>query len=205
MKRFFSLVLLLLAVFCLPTKAYAATGETSIQLQATVSEDSSCQVKINATIHKDSPGNFYFSIPGDATAVSLNGISVSAVPEGKIKLISLSDQFGTGTGTFPFTVSYTLRDVVHKGEGGTLELRLPLLCSSAYKVDYLRFSLTLPGAVDTRPTFQSGYYQSNIEKDIVYSMNKATITGSTAKVLVDHETLQLCLAVTEEMFPQPIL
>jgi len=95
--------------------------------------------------------------------------------------------------------------VVHKGEDGALVLRLPLLCSSAYKVDYLRFSLTLPGNIETRPTFQSGYHQSNIEKDIVYSTNKNTITGSTAKVLVDHETLQLSLTVTEEMFPQPVL
>lgn len=205
MKRFLIFVLLLLAVFCLPTKAYAATGETSIQLQATVSADSSCQVKINATIYKDTPGNFYFSVPKEATAVSLNGVSVSTVAEGSIKQIPLSDHFGTGTGPFAFTVSYTLPDIVHKASGGALELRLPLLCSSAYRVDYLRFSLTLPDAVDARPTFQSGYYQSNIEKDIVYSANKATITGSTAKVLVDHETLQLCLAVTEEMFPQPIL
>ncbi len=205
MKRILILVLLLLAVFCLPAKAYAATGETSIQLQATVSEDSSCQVKINATIYKETPGVFYFSVPQDALSITLNGASVQTVNEGNTKLIPLSDQFGTGTGTFPFTVSYTLRDVVHKAAGGALELRLPLLCSSAYRVDYLRFSLTLPGTAETRPTFQSGYYQSDIEKDIVYSMNKATITGSTAKPLVDHETLQLTLSVTEEMFPQPIL
>ena len=205
MKRIFLFSLLLLAVFFLPVKANAATGETSIQLQATVSTDSSCQVKINATVYKETPGTFYFSVPQDAVSVTLNGVSVQTVNEGSTKLISLSDQFGTGTGTFPFTVSYILRDVVHKAGNGALELRLPLLCSSAYKVDYLRFSLTLPGAVETRPTFQSGYFQSDIEKDIGYSMNKATITGSTAKVLVDHETLQLTLVVTEEMFPQPIL
>ncbi|MBE6942779.1 MAG: DUF2207 domain-containing protein [Ruminococcaceae bacterium] len=205
MKRSLLLILLLLAVFLLPTKVFAATGETSIQLQATVSEDSSCQVKVNATIHKDTPGNFYFSVPADATAIALNGVSVSTVSESSMKLIPLSDHFGTGIGDFPFTVSYTLRDVVHKGEDGALVLRLPLLCSSAYKVDYLRFSLTLPGNIETRPTFQSGYHQSNIEKDIVYSTNKNTITGSTAKVLVDHETLQLSLTVTEEMFPQPVL
>lgn len=205
MKRILILSLLLLTVLFLPVKANAATNETSIQLQATVSADSSCQVKINATIYKETPGVFYFSVPQDAVSVTLNGVSVQTVNEGNTKLIPLSDQFGTGTGTFPFTVSYTLRDIVHKAGNGALELRLPLLCSSAYKVDYLRFSLTLPGAVETRPTFQSGYYQIDIEKDIVYSMNKATITGSTAKVLVDRETLQLSLGVTEEMFPQPIL
>ena len=205
MKRFLILALLLVFILCMPTTAFAANGETSIQLQATVSSDSSCQVKINATIHKDTPGNFYFSVPSDATGITLNGVSVSTLTEGSVKLIPLSDQFGTGTGNFPFTVSYTLRDIVHKADNGALVLRLSLLCSSAYKVDYLRFSLTLPGEISNRPTFQSGYYQSNIEKDIVCSLNKATITGSTAKVLVDHETLQLSLSVTEEMFPQPVL
>ena len=102
MKRILILSLLLLTVLFLPVKANAATNETSIQLQATVSADSSCQVKINATIYKETPGVFYFSVPQDAVSVTLNGVSVQTVNEGNTKLIPLSDQFGTGTGTFPF-------------------------------------------------------------------------------------------------------
>ncbi len=204
MKQSLLLLVLILCVFFIPTKAYAAEGETSLQLQAVVSSDGKCNVTVNATIHKDSPGPLYFSIPGDASSVTVNGSSVQTTAIGDSKQIELSSLLGTEAGDYSFTINYSLRDVIYK-KGNGLELRLQLLGSSTYRVDYLRFSLTLPGSVAAKPTFQSGYYQSNIEKDIVCTANGATITGSSSKALVDHETLTLFLAVEESMFPQPIL
>ncbi len=204
MKRFLIIPILLLCVLLFPMQASAAEGDNSLQLQAVVNADGRCQVAINATIHKDNPGPLYFSLPGDAASVTVNGDSIQTTAVGDAKQIELSSILGTGAGAYSFTVSYTLRDVIYKTSKG-LELRLPLLGSSTYRVDYLRFSLTLPGAISTKPTFQSGYHQSNIEKDIVYAVNGATITGSCAITLVDHETLTLFLAVEETMFPQPIL
>ena len=204
MKRLLIIPILLLCVLLIPMQASAAEGETSLQLQAVVASDGRCQVTINATVYKQDSSPLYFSVPADAASVTVNGSSVQAIAAGNFKQVELSPILGTGAGDYSFTISYILRDIIHK-TGSTLELRLPLLCSSTYRVDYLRFSLTLPGAVDTKPTFQSGYHQNNIEKDIVYAVNGATITGSSAITLVDHETLSLFLVVEETMFPQPIL
>lgn len=204
MKRLLMIPILLLCILLIPIQASAAEGETSLQLQAVVASDGKCQITINATIHKGNAGPLYFSVPSDATSINVNGNSVQAATVGNFKQVELSSLFGTDAGNYSFTLSYVLRDVIYKTAKG-LELRLPLLCSSTYKVDYLRFSLTLPDAVNAKPTFQSGYHQSNIEKDIVYTVNGAAITGSCAITLVDHETLTLFLAVDEEMFPQPIL
>ncbi|MBE6983522.1 MAG: DUF2207 domain-containing protein [Ruminococcaceae bacterium] len=204
MKRFLIIPILLLCILLIPMQASAAEGETSLQLQAVVNTDGKCQVTIQATVHKEDAGPLYFSLPGDAASVKVNGETVQTTAAGKFKQIALSPILGSGAGDYSFSVSYTLRDVIYK-TGNGLELRLPLLCSSTYRVDYLRFSLTLPGQVSAKPTFQSGYHQSNIEKDIVYAINGATITGSSAIALIDHETLSLFLAVDEAMFPQPIL
>lgn len=204
MKRFLIIPILILCVLFIPMQASAAEGETSLQLQAVVASDGKCQVTINATIHKDAAGPLYFPVPTDATSVSVNNSSVQLSNAGNFQQVELSSLLGTGAGDFTFTIRYTIRDVIYKTSRG-LELQLPLLGSSTYRVDYLRFSLTLPGAVNAKPTFQSGYHQSNIEKDIVYAINGSTITGSCAKALVDHETLTLFLAVEETMFPQPIL
>ena len=204
MKRFWMIPILLLCILLIPMKAAAAEGETSLQIQAVVASDGKCQVAVNATVHKNDAGPLYFSVPAEAANITVNGASVQASAIGNAQQIELSSLLGGGAGDFTFTVKYTIPDIIYK-TGKGLELRLPLLGSSTYRVDYLRFSLTLPGQVNTKPTFQSGYHQSNIEKDIVYTTNGATITGSCATTLVDHETLTLYLAVEEAMFPQPIL
>lgn len=204
MKRLLIFSIIILCVLLIPFRASAAEGETSLQLQAVVASDGKCQVTVNATVYKAAEGALYFSIPADASAVTVNGSSIAATDIGSFKQIELSSLLGTGAGTFSFTVTYTLRDIIYKTERG-LELRLPLLGSNTYRVDYLRFSLKLPGPISTKPTFQSGYHQSNIEKDIVCTVNENMITGSSAVALVDHETLTLSLAVEETMFPQPIL
>ena len=204
MKRFLLIPILLLCFLLIPMKAAAAEGETSLQIQAVVASDGRCQVTVNAIVHKNDAGPLYFPVPGDATNITVNGSSIQTTAIGDTKQVELSALLGTEAGDFSFTVSYALQDIIYK-TGKGLELRLPLLGSSTYRVDYLRFSLTLPGQVSAKPTFQSGYHQSNIEKDIVYAVNGATITGSCATTLVDHETLTLFLAVEEAMFPQPIL
>lgn len=184
----------------LPFRVSAAEEETSLQVQAAVSSDGRCRVTVNATVYKRAEGPLYFAVPQEATSVTVDGTSVQLTSAG----VELSSLLGAEAGSYTFSVSYTLRDIIEKKDGA-LQLRLPLLGSNTYRVDYLRFSLTLPGSVAAKPTFQSGYHQSNIEKDIVYTIRGATITGSSAKALMDHETLTLFLAVDETMFPQPIL
>ncbi len=200
MKRLLILSIVLLSLLLLPFRASAAEGETSLQVQAAVSSDGRCRVTVNATVCKSAEGPLYFAIPLEATAVTVDGTSVQPSAAG----VELSSLLGTEAGSYTFSVSYTLRDVIEKKDGA-LQLRLQLLGSNTYRVDYLRFSLTLPGSISTKPTFQSGYHQSNIEKDIVCTIRGATVTGSSAKALMDRETLTLFLSVDEAMFPQPIL
>lgn len=205
MKRFLPILLILFCFLLFPQQVSAAAGESTLAIQASVASDGSCQISVMATIHKASSGALLFSIPKDATSVSLNGKTIRPKTAEDAKIIDISDLYGTGAGDFSFTVHYTLRDVIHRTKTGALELRLPLLSSCAYRIDRLSFTVTLPGVVEAKPAFQSGYHQHNIEKDIVCDTTGATITGSTQKPLIDHETLMLTLPVTEGMFPQPIL
>ena len=205
MKRFVLIIAVVFCILLLPQRANAAPEGSSLQIQASVASDGSCQVSVMATIHKTASGELLFPIPRDATSISLNGKTVRPKSTEDAKILDISDLYGTGTGDFSFTIHYTLRDVIHKTSHGTLELRLPLLSSCAYRIDSLSFSLTLPGTTEEKPAFQSGYHQNNIEKDISCTVNGTTITGRTTKSLIDHETLMMSLAVTETMFPQPIL
>ncbi len=205
MKRLIPIFLILFCIFLFPQQVNAATGDTSLTIQASVSSDGSSQVSVMATIHKASPGELLFAIPREATSVSLNGKTVRPKATDDAKILDISDLYGTGVGDFSFTVHYTLRDVIHKTALGTLELRLPLLNSCSYRIDRLSFTVTLPGVTEEKPAFTSGYHQNNIEKDITWDTNSSTITGNTTKVLIDHETLMMTLPVTDSMFPQPIL
>ena len=205
MKRITPIFIILFCFFLLPQQVTAAAEGSSLQIHASVASDGSCQVSIVATIHKTSSGELLFPIPEDATSISLNGKTVRPKTTDDAKILDISNLYGTGTGDFSFTVNYTLRDIIYKTSYGTLELRLPLLSSCAYRIDSLAFSLNLPGITEAKPAFESGYHQNNIEKDISYDVNGSSITGRTTKALIDHETLMLTLAVTESMFPQPIL
>lgn len=205
MKKVFILIAAFLLLFILPQPVSAAAGQTSLYVQAVATSNGNCQVTVNATIHKTVPGELLFSVPKEAVSVSVNGKTVHPKTAEHAKVIDLSSLYGTGVGDYSFSVNYTLRGVVQKGKDGTSELSVPLLSSCNYKIDVLRFSLTLPGTADGKPGFRSGYHQNNIEKDILYDISGNVITGSTSKVLIDHETLVLTLSVPEAMFPKPIL
>lgn len=205
MKHFIWVPIFIFAFLLFAQPVSAASEESSLQIQAVVTSDGSCQISVNATIHKVTAGELLFSLPREASAISLNGKTVRPKNTEDAKIIDISALYGTGAGDVSFTVHYTLRDVIHKTNHGTLELQLPLLNSCAYRIDSLQFSLTLPGTTEEKPAFQSGYHQNNIEKDILYTVKGATISGNTTKALIDHETLMMSLPVTESMFPQPIL
>ena len=205
MKRFIWVPIFIFAFLLFAQPVSAASEESSLQIQAVVTSDGSCQISVNATIHKATAGELLFSLPREASAISLNGKTVRPKTTEDAKILDISALYGTGAGDVSFTVHYTLRDVIHKTNHGSLELQLPLLSSCAYRIDSLQFSLTLPGTTEEKPAFQSGYHQNNIEKDILYTVKGATISGNTTKALIDHETLMMSLPVTESMFPQPIL
>ena len=206
MRKLRMTVMALVLILTLAVCANAATGASSAQSFATVSSDGSCQVNMALTLHlEQAVSKLYFPIPRQATAVSVNGSRVSAPKSGDTRRVNLSKYIGNLVGDFSVNIQYSLHDVIHVTEAGTLEMQVPLLNGFAYTIDTMTFSVTLPGAVEAKPAFISGYHQAGIEEDLSCTVDGMTISGSSLKALKDHETLTMKLAVTEEMFPRTLV
>lgn len=204
MRRFFCLisVICLLCCVCFGVSAISASSMNS---QATVSRDSSCQITTTVTIHIDkASSNLQYPVPKGATSVTVNGSQVRTSVSGDVRLIDLSRVLGKVTGDFSLSIHYTLPDVIHFTEQDMLQLRLPLVSGFAYPIEEVSFSVMLPGETENLPTFESGYHQANIERDIVYSVDGSVVSGEFTAPLKDHETVVMKLRVTDSMFPQSL-
>lgn len=205
MRRFASFIAALVLILTLAVSVCATTGVSKLDSFATVSSDGSCHIAMTVTLHlEQAVDKLYFPIPGNATGVSLNGSRVSAAKSGDVRRINLSRLVRNVVGDVTASIQYSLHDVIHTTEAGTLEMQVPLLAGFEYPVESLEFSVSLPGAVDVLPGFVSGYHQARIEEDLTYSVDGATVTGASVRALKDHETLTMTMAVTEEMFPRSI-
>lgn len=192
---------LLIAAFLVNVSGISAAD--SVGAYATVSSDGSCSVTLMVTLRLEQPEEgLKFPLPANAYGITLNGSRVRTQVSGGSRLVDLSDIFGKVAGSASLTLNYSLDNIVHTTQTGELELQLPLLSGFDYPVEALEFSVTLPGEAEEKPRFSSGYHQANIEKDLVYSVTGATITGHATQELKDHETLDLFLTVKEEQFPQ---
>lgn len=206
MVRTTAILAALVLILAMAVGVSASTGVSSLNSFATVSSDGSCQITMTATLHlEQAVDSLYFPIPADATGVRLNGSRVSASKSGDVRRINLS-RFTRGVvGDVTVSMQYSLYDVIHPTEAGTLEMRVPLLSGFAYPVESMEFSVTLPGAIHVLPSFTSGYHQARIEEDLTYRVEGATVTGNSLKAMKDHETLTMTMAVSEEMFPRSIV
>lgn len=206
MRRILSVLTGLCLLFVMALGVSAATGASSVASFATVASDGSCQVTVTATLLlEETVDKMVFPVPVQATGVTLNGSRVSAPKSDDVRNVDISRLTRGVTGSVSFNIHYSLHDVIHVTEEGLLELQVPLLSGFAYPVQTLEFSVTLPGAADALPGFVSGYHQANIEKDLTYIVEGATVSGSSQKALKDHETLTMTMMVSEEMFPQSIV
>lgn len=201
MRRFCCWIFAICAVFSLAVTGFA-TGLKETKTSAVLNSDGHCQFTLTATITVDNTTDLYFPIPKDASRVFVNGSRrFSAKTVGNSLHLDLSDIY-KGSGIYPLTITYELDDCVEETEHG-LQLRLPLLSGFAYPVEGFDFSVTLPGVNAAKPAFSSGYHQSNIERYLnVTQYKSSTITGTALTDMKDHETLEMLLPVTEEMFPQ---
>lgn len=205
MRRFCMFIIAIIVILTLVTGVSAVTEASKLGSFATVSADGSCQVSLAVTLHLENPvDKLYFPIPAEATGVSLNGSRISATRSDGVRKINLSRLVRGVVGDVTANIHYSLYDVIHTTETGALEMQIPLLSGFQYPVETLEFSVTLPGTVDMLPSFVSGYHQARIEEYLTYSVDSATITGSSLKAMKDHETLAMHLSVSEEMFPQSI-
>ena len=203
MRRFFVILLLLTLIFALAVPASAATEASMMALYASVAPDGSAQVTLTATIRLDAPQkNLTFPVPLEAYNITFNGARVSTDESGNAQLIDLSDSLGRMAGEYSFTITYTLEDVIGTSAAGTPQVELPMLSGFAYNITQFEYSVSLPGQVDAKPAFSSGYHQSSIEQDLSQPvLNGTTVSGRSLKALKDHETLEMFLSVSEEMFP----
>jgi len=200
MRKIICLVAALLLVFSL-SMGVCASSATQIQTVATIAPDGVCQVTMTVSVQLDqSDPDLYFPIPENAYNVSLNGNRVGTAKADGQQRIDLSGILGGMTGNFGFTVNYSCTGVIVTTEEGIMQLQLPILSGFTYGVDTLNFSVTLPGMFTTLPAFSSGYHMANIEKDLSYRVDGATISGYTLKALKDRETLAMTLVVPPEMF-----
>lgn len=217
MKRLVVFVLCLLLVFGMSVGVSAFDGETratSVQTIATVSSSGSAQVSSTIALHVETPlEELAYPVPANATSITLNGSRVLTGKTNQARLVNLTKLLGGMAGDFTFTVGYSVSNTVHPisqteagtadtGTGRRLQLDLPLLAGFAYPIDQFQFSINLPGNIDNQPGFISGYHQANIEKDLTYSVSGGNIAGRSWTALKDHETLNLRLVATDEMFPQ---
>jgi len=200
-------VLVILSLFCLVCSlafgAGAATAAKSASSYTTVAADGSCQTTLTVTIHLDTPTEgLTFPLPGEAKNITVNGSRAHGKVEKGLRQVNLSGVIGKTAGDFTLTFTYSLPDVIVTNEAQQLQLQLPLLAGFSYPVQAMEFTVTMPGPVDVKPAFSSGYHQANIEKDIYCTVSGATITGTAQTELKDHETLTMTMIVSEEMFPQ---
>jgi len=202
-RRICIFITLLCLVCSLAVSASAATYGKNVSAYATVSNDGTCQVSLTVTIHLDQTvDNLRFPLPENAGNITVNGVRAHGRMENGLRQVNLSGIVGKALGDFSLNFTYTLPNLITTNDAGLLELQLPLLSGFAYPVQAMEFSVTLPGAVTSKPAFSSGYHQANIEKDIYTTTNGATITGTAQVELKDHEMLAMSLLVSEEMFPQ---
>ena len=206
MRRISVILAALLLCLSMVTSASAATGASSVTGFATVAADGSCQVSLTVVLHLDQAmDKLSFPVPKDASGVKLNGSRVSASRKNEARQVSLNRLVRNVVGDLTFNIQYHLRDVIYATENDTLEMRLPLLDGFDYPVQYLEFSVTMPGPVENRPAFVSGYHQTGIEEHLLYTISGAMITGKSLQAMKDHETLTMTMTVSEQMFPQTIV
>ncbi len=203
MRRIVTIVILLALLATLAFAAEAASAATRVQVGGTASSSGTAQMTMSVTIHLDQPvDELLFPLPGTAANITMNGSRASSYVRDGVRYVNLTKAIGQTSGDFTFVFNYLLEDVIAINEAGLTELQLPLLSGFAYPVNALEFSVTLPGSVEEKPAFSSGYHQANIEKDLTYTVSGATITGQAKAELKDHETLVMTLQVSREMFPQ---
>lgn len=189
---------ILIALLALPVSA--ETQATKAGIFATVTNDGSCQVTLSATIRLEHTGKLTFPIPREAYSVTLNGSRVRTEKTDVAQVIDLSHIAGKIIGDVSVNITYCIDDVVEQTPTGP-QVQLPLLAGFAYPIEDFEFSVTLPGSISAKPTFSSGYHQSNIEKDLTWQISGATVTGKALIALKDHETLSFSVVVPQEMFP----
>ena len=167
-----------------------------------------CTVTMTVRINMDSPATgLTFPLPRGAKSVAVNGSSAQTYSSNTDPTVVLTDlsflngYMGESTVTFSYTLSDVLRTERHeKTRKSYLVMEVPLLCGFDYPVKELAFSITMPGDITgKKPTFTSGFLQTNIESIVNCVTGGSLISGVVTRPLQDKEKLTLVMQVDEEM------
>lgn len=202
MRRFILLFVSILLIIGLCIPVSAANYASKIEVSAVVGSDKSCQVTVHATLHiTENTGSLTYPIPLDATNVTLENTRVRTQKTQQAQLVDLTDAVGSMTGDLSVTIRYELPNVIHTDAAGNPQLQLPILSGFKSPISQLDYKITLPGEINAKPAFSSGYHHADIEKDLSSTVNGNAITGYSVTELKDHETLTMYLPVQEAWFP----
>lgn len=214
MARIRRILIAILCMIMLTTVVYAESSASKVESWATVTSGGACQVTMTVRINMDTPAaGLTFPLPRGAKDVAVNGNSArtySSASDPDVVLTDLSfldGYIGENTVTF----SYTLSDVLHterneQTKRSYLVMSVPLLSGFDYPVKELAFSITMPGDVTgKKPTFTSGFLQTNIESIVNCVTGGSLISGTVTQTLQDKEKLTLVMEVDEDMFPGKLI
>lgn len=203
-----------LCIIMLTTCVYADNAATKVETWSTVAATGACQVTVTVRINMDSPATgLTFPLPRGAKNVTVNGSSArtySSATDPDVVLTDLSFMNGY-MGESTVTFGYMLDDVLHTEKNeqtkkSHLMMSIPLLCGFDYPVKQLAFSITMPGDITgKKPTFTSGFLQTNIESIVNCVTGGSLISGTVAQTLQDREKLTLVMEVDEAMFPGKLI
>ncbi len=202
MRRFLTGLITALVILSLAVTALGAAEASHMGAYATVSSDGSCSVAMTVTVRLEQPGKLTFPVPRNASNITVNGSRVRTQVTDTARVADLSGLLRGMAGEFTFTVNYRISDAIYTREDGVRELQVPILSGFSYPIATMDFSVTLPGAVEEKPHFVSGYHQADIEQYLSFSTEGASVSGTALQALKDHETLMMTLPVSEEMFPK---
>ena len=207
-RRILSLILCCLIVFGCAVTVSAESAASYIENITTVTSDGDCMVTLRVNIHLESPAeNMTFPLPLGATNISVNNSSASTTKTANAIQVNLGRQIGGLIGDHTVKFDYNLSGIVSSVEDeetkeNKLILQLPLINGFSYPVQGMEFAITLPGQIETRPTFTASYQQSSTESNLEVVVQGNMISGVIKEPLMDHETMVMTMEVSEEMFPK---
>lgn len=201
------LAALLCALFgTLCITASADSYATLVESFSTVNADGDCTVNLTVTLHLDNSGDMTFPLPANAKDITMNNSSVSLTRTPDAVYVDIGKVTNGLVGEFTLRFDYTIPNAVSltddpKREDPFLQLTLPMLCGFAYPVQNLQFVIYLPAQIEYAPAFTSIYRQIGIASELNYVVKNNIITGSSTRVLNDHEGITMTMEVSPQMFP----
>ena len=173
----------------------ADTVITSMKTDCLVDASGGCQVTQTVTVNfggNEKEADFPLGT-GAKNAVLAGYQTTQYTDDEGTAFLKLANDAGF-SGSRTFTLTYSLSGLVSQQEDGTQLLTLPLLPGKwAYAISSYDFTVTLPAALDAKPSFVSGYYGDVIGDYMSVSQSDNVLGGTVKEALRDNESLTMLL------------